>query len=235
MLDTEQVRLLLIRHGQTPNNVAGALDTAFPGAGLTDLGHRQAAAVPAALDALVPEQIVALHGSPLVRTQLTAAPLGRALSLEVDVREGLEEIAAGDLEMRTDEDAVDIYRDTVADWIHRRLDRRMPGGETGAEFLERYGAAIEALAGDRGPGEAVAVVSHGAAIRAYATLAADLDAHEIAGRYLMNTGLVALDGSPSSGWTLAQWRSEPLGGVELEDVLAHDVTGEGVEDEDGSF
>ena len=43
------MRLLLIRHGQTPANVRGELDTAHPGPGLTALGFRQAAAIPAAL------------------------------------------------------------------------------------------------------------------------------------------------------------------------------------------
>ena len=40
------MRLLLVRHGQTPSNVAGLLDTALPGPGLTALGTRQAAAIP---------------------------------------------------------------------------------------------------------------------------------------------------------------------------------------------
>ena len=35
-------RLHLVRHGQTPSNVAGALDTALPGAPLTELGREQA-------------------------------------------------------------------------------------------------------------------------------------------------------------------------------------------------
>ena len=35
-------RLLLIRHGQTTSNVRQALDTALPGAALTDLGWSQA-------------------------------------------------------------------------------------------------------------------------------------------------------------------------------------------------
>ena len=35
------MRLLLIRHGETPGNVLGQLDTAHPGPGLTDLGERQ--------------------------------------------------------------------------------------------------------------------------------------------------------------------------------------------------
>jgi len=43
------MKLWLIRHGQTPSNVLGLLDTAVPGPGLTDLGVEQAAAIPGAL------------------------------------------------------------------------------------------------------------------------------------------------------------------------------------------
>ena len=43
------MRLLLIRHGQTPSNLKFLLDTAVPGAALTELGERQAAALPEAL------------------------------------------------------------------------------------------------------------------------------------------------------------------------------------------
>ena len=44
------MKLLLIRHGQTPSNVRGLLDTGAPGAELTKLGHEQARALPKALD-----------------------------------------------------------------------------------------------------------------------------------------------------------------------------------------
>jgi len=69
------VRLLFIRHGQTPCNVSGKLDTSYPGAGLTSLGRAQAAAVPAAL---ADERITSIYATPLLRTQLTAAPLAHS-------------------------------------------------------------------------------------------------------------------------------------------------------------
>lgn len=78
-----RMRLLLIRHGQTPSNLKHLLDTAEPGPGLTSLGQKQAAALP---DALASERIDALYASTLVRTQLTAAPLAAATGLEVRVR-----------------------------------------------------------------------------------------------------------------------------------------------------
>ncbi|HEY1158028.1 MAG TPA: phosphoglycerate mutase family protein, partial [Arthrobacter sp.] len=43
------MKLLLIRHGETPGNVLGQLDTDHPGPGLTELGERQAEAMARAL------------------------------------------------------------------------------------------------------------------------------------------------------------------------------------------
>ena len=81
------MRLLLIRHGQTPSNVIGALDTAIPGPGLTELGLEQADAVPAALSA---EPIGAIFASTQLRAQLTAAPLAEDRGLTVEIRSGLQ-------------------------------------------------------------------------------------------------------------------------------------------------
>src|SRR5690242_5061283 len=133
------MRLLLLRHGQTHGNTAGALDTAPPGLDLTELGRRQAEA--AAL-ALADRGIDQIFVSSLARTHQTAAPLAAALGVEPRELEGLREIAAGDFEMATDEDSILGYIGTVADWIEGRFDTRMPGGETGHEFLARYDAAV---------------------------------------------------------------------------------------------
>ncbi len=67
------MRLLLIRHGQTPGNVLGQLDTAHPGPGLTELGEQQAAAL---ARSLANERIGLLYASTLIRTQITAAAAG---------------------------------------------------------------------------------------------------------------------------------------------------------------
>lgn len=212
------MRLLLIRHGETPSNVEGALDTARPGAPLTALGHRQAEAIPGALAG---EPIAAVHASPLVRTQLTAAPLVASLGVAPVVTEGLEEIEAGDLEMRTDAAAIDAYADAVAAWIGGDLDARMPGGSDGRAFFARYDAAIAALAAGHPDTAMLAAVSHGAAIRAFAARHGGPSE-----RRLQNTGAVLLDGSPSAGWTVLDFRTEPLGGAHLADPAAVDPTGD---------
>jgi broad specificity phosphatase PhoE len=221
------VRLLLIRHGQTPHNVTGALDTAFPGAGLTPLGQSQARAVP---DALAEEEIAGIYASGLVRTQLTAAPLAALRELDVGVRAGLEEVSAGELEMRSDSDAVHAYAGCLARWMRGDLEQRMPGGSSGHEFYGRYEAALRTIAKEHDPDDTVVVFSHGAAIRVYTGLAAGLNPEVSTELRIRNTGMAVLEGHPERGWELARWSSEPLGGLRLEDRAAHDVTGESAEE-----
>jgi probable phosphoglycerate mutase len=197
------MRLLLIRHGQTPGNVLGQLDTAHPGPGLTELGERQAETLSRAL---ANERILALYASTLVRTQITAAPLARVHGLETEVLEGLHEIEAGSLEKRTDHESHKRYIGTIFSWADGELDRRMPAGPSGRDFFERYDAAIAQIAartnGAGGSGS-VAVVSHGAAIRVWAGLRADNIEPDFAIRHVLdNTGIVALEGDPANGWEL---------------------------------
>ncbi|WP_144796477.1 histidine phosphatase family protein [Microbacterium paludicola] len=215
------MRLLLIRHGQTPSNVAGALDTARPGAGLTAVGHAQAAAIP---DVLGTERLDGLYASVLTRTQLTAQPLAAARGLDIVVREGLEEISAGAFEMQSHAEAVHAYIESGLRWAGGDLHHSVDGGETGAAFFDRFDAAIAEIADTD---DAAAVVSHGAAIRVWAsTRAVNVASEEAVQRRLMNTGMCVLEGDPDSGWLLQRWHEEPLGGIELDDRFAQDVTGE---------
>lgn len=215
------MRLLLIRHGQTPSNVIGALDTARPGAALTTLGYAQASAIPRVL---AEERIDALYASVLTRTQLTGQPLASARGFDLEVREGLEEITAGDFEMRTDAEAVQGYVEAGWRWVSGDLGYRVPGGESGDEFFERYDAAIAEIAQNH---QTAVVVSHGAAIRVWASCrATNVVSETAAQRRIQNTGMCVLEGDPVSGWELRSWHEEPLGGVQLEDELAHDITGE---------
>jgi broad specificity phosphatase PhoE len=196
------VRLLLVRHGQTPTNVDYLLDTAVPGPGLTALGEQQAAALP---EALADEDIEALYASTLVRTQLTAAPLAAARGLDVRVRDGIREISAGDLEMLPgDTGHGERYMRTAFAWAAGDTGLRMPGAESGAEFLARYDAVV-AEAAATGAGT-VALVSHGAAIRTWTAARADnVDIEFAAVHRLANTGVIVLEGSPSDGWKALSW------------------------------
>lgn len=219
------MRLLLIRHAQTPANVAGTLDTAAPGPGLTELGRRQAEALPTALRG---ESVDALYVSALRRTSLTAAPLAVALDRPLRLLGGVHEIEAGDLEGRSDREAVLPYLSTVFAWSQGDLAPRMPGGSDGYEFAQRFDADTARVAAEH-PGGTAIIVSHGAAIRTWCGLRArNADAAFAAHHELDNTAVVALTGDPSAGWLIRSWSGEPVGGVELADDAAIDPTGEAV-------
>ncbi|MFG2473490.1 histidine phosphatase family protein [Streptomyces fagopyri] len=201
------MRLILVRHGQTPSNVEFLLDTAAPGPGLTALGEKQAAALP---QALADEEIDALYASTLTRARLTAAPLAAARGLEVQVREGIRELSAGDLEMlRGDTAEARAYLTTAFAWAAGETALRMPGGESGAEALSRFDTVVaEAAASGAG---AVAMVSHGAAIRVWtAARARNVEVSFATGHRLDNTDVVILEGSPADGWTAVSWAGTPL-------------------------
>ncbi|MFG3659397.1 histidine phosphatase family protein [Streptomyces sp. NPDC047706] len=196
------MRLLLVRHGQTPSNVRHLLDTAAPGPGLTELGERQAAALPAALAG---EDIEAVYASTLVRAQLTAAPLAAARGLDVIVRDGIRELSAGDLEMLPgDSERGEQYMRIAFAWAAGETALRVPGAESGAEALARYDAVVAEAA--RSGAGTVAMVSHGAAIRTWtAARAGNVDVAFAAAHPLENTGVVVLEGSPSDGWKALTW------------------------------
>lgn len=225
------MRLILIRHGQTPSNVDHFLDTAVPGPGLTELGQAQAAALPKALSG---EPIDGIFASDLIRTQLTANPLAAALGLPVGVRPGLREIFAGTLEMRNDREAIITYLTTVYSWVKGDLDVRMPGGPDGRETFDRFDAAIGELqmAGLKNP----VVVSHGAMIRAWCSArAGNVEPDFIQGNALSNTGMAVMesapgdDGEPVPGrWKLLSWMGEAVGGRELRDYGDDGPAGEDV-------
>jgi broad specificity phosphatase PhoE len=210
------MRLILIRHGQTPSNVDHFLDTAVPGPGLTELGLGQAAALP---EALAGEPIDAVYASNLVRTQLTAAPLAAALGLPVEVRAGLREVSAGSLEMRNDREAITGYLKTVYSWVKGDLDVHMPGGPDGHETFDRFDAVIAELraAGLSTP----VVVSHGAMIRAWcSSRATNVEPDFIVDNALSNTGVAVMespDGGAPGPWKLLTWMGEAVGGRELRD------------------
>lgn len=205
------MRLILVRHGETPSNVSYLLDTAPPGAELTDLGHQQAHAL---VRLLGDEPIGAIYVSDLVRTQLTAAPLASARGLTPVVRAGLREIQAGAEEMTTyapggwDRAKPPRYFTTLSSWASGDIGARMPDGESGEEFLRRYDTVIDEIVGQRH--ECAVVVSHGAAIRMWAGLrCGNLSPEFLRLAPMTNTDTVLLDGGPGN-WVATHWAGQPV-------------------------
>jgi len=200
------VRLLLIRHGQTTSNVLHLLDTATPGAALTDVGVKQADAL---VGALSDESIDVLMASTLLRAQQTATPLALARALQMGIRDGIREIGAGELEMRGDIAASERYQATALDWAAGELDSVIEGAGGGADMLAAFDEVV-AEAESSGAATA-ALVSHGAAIVTWAaSRAANVDAAFAAENPLANTGIVILEGSTAAQWLALSWSGKPV-------------------------
>lgn len=202
------MRLLLIRHGETPSNVSAILDTRIPGPPLTEKGRAQAEALGAKL-AGGTLGIGAIFASVQVRSQETARPLAEALGLELRIREEAREIATGDYEMKSDAVSHEGYHSTIFDWAAGNRDTVMPGGESGHEVFARFNTVV-AEAESLGL-ETVAVVAHGALIRTWVGgTAINVEPSFAAENYLPNTGVVVLTGDSASGWTLSRWVDQPM-------------------------
>lgn len=222
------MRLILIRHGETPANVQGSLDTTLPGPGLTARGIEQAHAVPAALHG---EQIDGLWTSRAVRTHETIAPLAEHLGLEPVALPGAHEIQAGELEKRTDPDSVHAYLTLMGQWADGELDRRVPGGESGHEVLQRYDESVARI--EQTGVETAVLVSHGAIIRFWSYQRADnMNDTDLHTMRLPNTGIVVLEGSSEQGWRVESWLGTALAGTGPDDPDPYDgPTGHPFEDD----
>lgn len=207
------LRLVLVRHGRTPSNVAHRLDTALPGPPLDAFGRGQAEEV-AALLAGWPVRSV--HASRAIRARETAEPVAAAHGLAVGVLPGAHEVVVGELEGRSDDDARRVFDEVFESWWDGDVDRPMPGGESARDVWDRFLPDIARVTADAGSG-AVVVVSHGAAIRMISlALLGGADGSgpgrpdADAGRDspVPNTGRVVLRRDPD-GWTRELWDPMP--------------------------
>jgi probable phosphoglycerate mutase len=153
----------LFRHGQSEANVAGRWQgrTDSP---LTAHGRWQVESA-----AATAPEMQALFTSPLGRTVETASILGVTSGVSALDREGLIEMSFGGWENLTIDEAVATDPE-LFDLIYNQGEDMPRGGdgETFAEAGRRVGATVESLAAAT-DFDHIAVVSHGAAIRAYIT------------------------------------------------------------------
>lgn len=199
-------KLILVRHGQTEANVGLRLDTRLPGARLTEVGEGQAREFGSRLAGSSPLAVVA---SEALRARQTARWVERASGVAVQVREGIHEAQAGDLEDRADRASHELFAKVFHAWHAGDLAARIPGGESGEDVLERYVPVLSALRQEflevPDAGGDVLVVSHGAAIRLVAGYLAGMDGTFSAHTHLDNTQTVELVPTAAGGWQCVRW------------------------------
>jgi probable phosphoglycerate mutase len=155
--------LLLVRHGESEESVAGESFPLVDGQGdpaLSSEGANQAADVCARLAG---QDIDAIYVSTLRRTAATAEPLARRLGMAPVVERDLREVHLGEWEGG-------VYREKVieGDPLGLRIleEQRwdvIPGAEPAETFSRRVRGAVERIAAAH-PDQRVAVFAHGGTI-----------------------------------------------------------------------
>ncbi|MFJ6795582.1 bifunctional RNase H/acid phosphatase [Streptomyces sp. NPDC091268] len=160
---------VLLRHGET----ALTPQKRFSGSGGTDpelspAGHRQAAAVAAALAARGTVQAVV--SSPLRRCRETARAVADRLGLEVVVEEGLREVDFGAWEGLTFAEVRERFPDDLQAWLDSPKAAPTGGGESFAAATRRISATRDRLLA-RYAGRTVLLVTHVTPVKVLVRLA----------------------------------------------------------------
>jgi broad specificity phosphatase PhoE len=140
------VHLILVRHGRTAWNrevrFRGRMDVP-----LDEVGQEQVRAVARAIQQRWPAA-AALYTSPLARARETAAPIGAALGLPVQIHVGLRDVDYGAWTGLTPHEAAARHPEHYNLWLTAPSQVHFPAGETLGDvqarlqqFLDEIGAA----------------------------------------------------------------------------------------------
>lgn len=147
----------LVRHGRTAHNAAGRLQ-GYADVPLDDVGRAQAKRVARRLARSEPS-VTRIVSSDLARAAQTAAEIGAATGVRVEVTPRLREISVGEWEGRLMADLALEAPDAFAAWP---ISYAPPGGETVGEAGARLRQFLDESVVRED--EHVVLVSHGAAI-----------------------------------------------------------------------
>lgn len=153
------MRLLLVRHGATTNN----LEARFTGqsdVSLSPLGERQAEALGRRLAS---EKLDAVISSDLSRARATAEAIVRHSWLPITIDQDLREISLGEWEGLTYAEVVERDPVRAAEWQADSLHVSPPGGETAYEFRDRLVRALDRWRATY-PDAVIVWVTHGGVI-----------------------------------------------------------------------
>ena len=145
--------ILVARHGDAAYETKHWADE---GGSLTETGRAQARGL---AERLRDRRVAHVWTSTYARAVQTAEIAASHLGVSVTTREGLREFGVGRFRGSRAEDP---FAEVYGAWLAGDLDRRLPGGETGAELRLRIHHALHEIALSH-PGETVLAVSHGGA------------------------------------------------------------------------
>ena len=189
------MQLTIIRHGQSVWNdrrlIQGQQDPP-----LNEAGREQAQQV---ADALAGSRIGSVHASDLLRARQTAQPIAERLGVLLVLRPEFREIAMGEWEGLTEEQARERDPALHAAWKRDSIANRPPGGES---YLELFGRLRTALGELPGGDTDLVVVTHYTAGRALIAVALGAPVEAVRWFRLDNGSLSRLRRTRAGSWQL---------------------------------
>jgi len=155
------LNLYFLRHGQTELSRDGVFCGAGMNPGLTTEGLLMAQSF---FEFYAKTNWVAIYASPLMRAQLTAAPLSAAIKMSVISRAELREIEFGKWEGKSISTVQQDFADDYRAWSNDPLANAPSGGETALQIAARMRVLVQEILGKHSDGN-VLLVSHKATIR----------------------------------------------------------------------
>ncbi len=223
-----------VRHAQSIGNAANIIDTAVPGTGLTALGQQQALAIANTLSGQGP--FAGIFSSQLLRAQETAAPLASMLGMSVQTLPGLNELNAGMLNGFPEVPLGVLYLPGPLAWTLGLpiVPMLAPGAGlfSGLAFDQSFTNALQTMYTTALANPVVAANGHITDVAYSSEFAIEVgtlmnvnnpDPLLMLTHPLSNTGVVVVQGSPQSGWTMVSWDGVPVPPASLPTELFVDV------------
>jgi probable phosphoglycerate mutase len=195
-----EVRVILIRHGETEWNREGRVQGYHADSPLTEAGRGQARAL---AERFARERVDALYASDTGRARRTASPIGAATGLRVIHDAALRERNYGGFEGHTFAEVERDFPEEYERFCTRDPNYVPPGGESATQFRDRVMAAFERIVAETS-GRRVAVVTHGGVLGIVYRHAMDVPLEARRGYTLANASLNQFRYA-AGRWLLETW------------------------------
>ncbi len=205
------MRLILVRHGETPWNVTLQYQ-GHANVPLNERGREQARRAAARLRGL---EVRALYASDIARAWQTAEIIGAELGQTPVPMPELREIDVGQWEGLTPEELYRRFPDHMAEYKRDPARTVRLGGESYAQLQTRALVALQRIQETHAQGDIVVAVSHGGTIRALLCHVIGLDLANFGRMWLDNGSLTELR-LGRNGWRLMRLNDA----AHVEDMVA---------------
>jgi broad specificity phosphatase PhoE len=193
------MRLILVRHGETPWNVT----LQYQGQANVPLNERGRAQAQLTATRLARLGVAALYTSDTARAAATADAIAAATDLKPRPMPELREIDVGQWEGLTPEQLYRRFPDHMAEYERDPARTVRLGGESYAQLQARALVALGRIHEAHQPGDVVVAVSHGGTIRALLCHVIGLELANFGKMWLDNGSLTELRYG-SHGWRLVR-------------------------------